>query len=424
MASIWTSTATVKKYPKLERDLEVDALIIGSGITGITAAYLLAKKNKSVALIDKEDLSQSTTAYTTAFLTEVVDTGLTEMCEMFGKEKAKNIWQSHQDAIDIIEKNIASEEIDCEFVRCDNFIYANNEKEWEGLREDIDLAEEYGFDIEKKRDGALNIQNAGYAKLRNQAKFHPLKYLYALKEKAAARGAMIFDKTEAEEISENGPFKVRTPGGEITAEHVLIATYQPFNNPKEVFAHKGMYTSYLMELSIPSGALLEGIYEDEDNPYHYFRIDKDPKGLRDRVILGGEDHRQELPLEPQKAYGALEEYWKKTVNAEYEIVLKWSGPILETVDGLALIGPYSEKLPKAFLATGFSGNGMTYGTLSAAMFAEFVLGNKIPWKDLYDPLREMKPRQLWQKGKDFAEEFVHGYAKDVFRSSDGDKNKK
>lgn len=170
-------------------------------------------------------------------------------------------------------------------------------------------------------------------------------------------------------------------------------------------------------MSIPSGKLAEGIYEDDENPYHYFRVDKDAQGLRDRVLLGGADHRHELPLDEEKAYAALEDYWKRIVpDCEYEIVLQWSGPIIETVDGLALIGPYSKREPGAFLATGFSGNGMTYGTLAAKMFAQFAVGSRIPWKDLYDPLRKPKAHQLWHKGKDYTEELFRGYGREVFKA--------
>jgi glycine/D-amino acid oxidase-like deaminating enzyme len=418
MKSTWNKGIEFKQYPKLDRDLEADAVIIGGGITGITAAYMLAKAGKKAVLLEKASLSESVSAYTTAFITHIIDTGISEMEGMFGGDTARDVWQSHADAIDIIEKQVKEGGIDCEFMRCSNYMYANDDAEWQELAEEAESAHKYGFDLEQKKDGNIKVKNAGYLEIKNQAKFHPLKYLEALKAEAAEAGAMIFDGTEAEEISKGNPAEVKAGGFSVAAPKVLIATYDPFNKPAEIFAHKGTYTTYIIELSIPSGSLKEGIYEDEENPYHYFRVDT--KGESQRVLLGGEDHRHELPLDENKAFAALEAYWHQILpGIPYHIIEKWSGPIIEPADGLALIGTYSEKYPGCFLATGFSGNGMTYGTIAAKMFTEFALGNEIPWKDLYDPTRTQNVRALWQKGKDYIEELARGYGKDVMRNPKG-----
>lgn len=59
---------------------------------------------------------------------------------------------------------------------------------------------------------------------------------------------------------------------------------------------------------------------------------------------------------------------------------------MEPMDGLPYIGrnPMSEKL---FVATGFSGNGMTFGTVAGLLIADQVLGRENPWSDLFDPAR-------------------------------------
>lgn len=85
-----------------------------------------------------------------------------------------------------------------------------------------------------------------------------------------------FVEAEAKEMSalEAGDTVVHTTKGDITARHIYISTYDPFNRPKELLFHKGTYISYVMEIDIPKGALPKGIYEDMDNPYYYFRIDE------------------------------------------------------------------------------------------------------------------------------------------------------
>ncbi len=261
MESTWINTFKPKKYPKLDKDIEVDAAIIGGGITGTTAAYLLSKTGMRVALIEKKNLSESVSAYTTAFVRCVVDSRLTELQDFFGADKAKRVWESSREAVKIIGEHVKSEQIDCEFVHTPFYKFANDTTEWEELSADADVAKSYGFEIQKKEDGSgINPMNSGYILVPNQAKFHPLKYLDALRAKAVQAGVLIFEDTEAEEIQETDPFSIKTSGGMVQAGKILISTYDPFNKPKKLFAHKGIYTTYVLELKISQGKLEEVMY--------------------------------------------------------------------------------------------------------------------------------------------------------------------
>ncbi len=420
MESTWVDTFEPKQYPALTKNIIVDAAIIGGGITGTTAAYFLAKAGVKVALIDKGHLADSVTAYTTAFVRYIMDSRLTELTELFGETKAKGVWRSSQEAVAMVSKNVATEKIDCEYTQVPFYKYANTVEEWKELEEDVKLAHNYGFSLEKKKDSGIKPKNVGYFLVKDQAKFHPLNYLNALRAKAVEAGALIFEGTEAKEVSGVDPVVIKTKKGRISAQSVLIATYDPFNKPKELFAHKGIYTTYVLEMQVPHGVIPEALYEDGENPYHFLRVDPGTDGY-DRVILGGEDHRHELPFDPQKAYTALEQYFERILpGVRYDITRSWSGPIIETIDGLPYIGTYDEKNPHLFVATGFSGSGMTFGTLAGHMFSEFAQGRPVPWHDLYDPRRRTTVHQFWEKGKDYVDEFMSAYAKNIFKSPDDD----
>ncbi len=123
------------------------------------------------------------------------------------------------------------------------------------------------------------------------------------------------------------------------------------------------------------------------NPYHYFRIDRNqgPQDKYDRMIVGGEDNREEAEFNKQKNFNALKDYLKNTFGAQdYAITRKWNGPIMEPSDGLALIGEFK---PQQLLATAFSGNGMTYSLIAATIFKDIVLGKKNSLIKIYDPTR-------------------------------------
>ena len=134
---------------------------------------------------------------------------------------------------------------------------------------------------------------------------------------------------------------------------------------------------------IPKNKVKEGLYWDLNNPYYFFRVD--PQSNHDLMILGGADHRAEIKINENKAYLVLEEYLKKIVpNIKYRVIRRWNGPILEPSDGLALIGEYK---PGQYVATAFSGNGMTYGTIAGIIIPDLILGYENPWEEIYDPSR-------------------------------------
>src|SRR4030095_12552577 len=120
----WLHTAKIKSFPELNRDISVDGLVIGAGITGITAAYLLKQSGLSVALIERERAAIRDTGHTTAHLTYVTDTGLATLQKKFGAGHAQAVWEAGAAAIDEIETTVVREAIDCEFARVPGYLHA------------------------------------------------------------------------------------------------------------------------------------------------------------------------------------------------------------------------------------------------------------------------------------------------------------
>lgn len=410
----WTEDIDSKTmFPKLEKDLEVDVAIIGGGLTGVTAAYLLAIHGKKVALLEKEKVGDGATEYTTAFITQVIDTDLIELIEMFGKEKAHLIWESGKKAIDFIENVIKKEKIECEFTRCSSFMYANSQDDMKHLKKISELAQTLDFEVNFSKDKNLNFKNEGYIENKNQAKFHPLKYLKHLAKVANQKGTLIFEETEALEIEGNEPVVVKTQKAKVRAPYVIIATYETMGNPIEMLLRNALYITYIIEAKIPENVLKDAIYWDIASPYHYFRVDK--KVGYDRLIIGGEDHRSELKIDPEKNYKSLENYLKSIIpSINYEIIRKWDGPILETIDGLPFIGKMIRN-DNHLVATGFSGNGMTYSAIAAIILKDIIMGNKNQWMELYDAKRIPTIPQLVRKGIDYTKVLYGGAIKNTFQ---------
>ena len=376
----------------------------------------MSRSGKSVAVLDADRIGQGATHLTTAFITADIDTDNSDLIAMVGVERARHIWQSGEKAIDFIEQAVKKHGIDCEFKRIPLYIYANSNDELPDLKNEFEALKKMGVKALWRKNSLSGLNSPAVIEIPNQAKYHPLKFLRGLAKQIIQKKGFIFEKTEVLDFKRVGSrFRALTKYGTVTCDHLVIATHQPFKNPKEVFAKKGIYITYVMEAEAPKNKLKEGIYIDLQNPYHYFRVD--PQEKYDDIIFGGEDHRKEIKMDSRKNFTSLQEHFERAYGGKYKIVKKWTGPIIESIDGLALIGEASKNL---YVATAFSGNGMTYAPIAGAIIRDLILNKKNSWIQLYDPKRLPNVKQLIQKSKDYVGEIFGGAVKNALRKKTAD----
>jgi Rieske Fe-S protein len=142
-----------------------------------------------------------------------------------------------------------------------------------------------------------------------------------------------------------------------------------------------LYTSYAIAGRVEKASVPDALFWDTGDPYHYLRIE--PHRDHDLVIFGGEDHKTGQVSDTSARFNRLERTLKSMLGG-VEITHRWSGQVIETPDGLPYIG---ETAPHQVAGTGFSGNGMTFGTLTGMMAADRIMGRVNPWSALFDPGR-------------------------------------
>lgn len=371
------------RFKSLTADTRCDVVVVGAGITGLTAAYLLTKAGKSVCVVEKGKICSGDTACTTAHLTYVTDMQLHELVRNFGRDQARLVWQGGAAAVNSIERIAAAEGIDCEFQRIPGFLHASlveDRDERDTLRKDAELARELMFD-------ATYLESAPYVgkpgiRFSNQAMFHPLKYLAGLAECLRRDGCRIFEQTEATEFSED-PRRIKAGEHHIRYEYLVIATHVPLMGntgliSATMFQSKlTPYSTYAIGGKIPHGNWDEGSFWDTTDPYYYLRIDRG--SAEDYAIFGGEDHKTGQDPDAAKRFDRLANELRKLIPT-VKLDLQWSGQVIETHDGLPYIGEIAEA---QFIGTGYSGNGITFGTLAGMMACDAVQGRKNPWQDLF-----------------------------------------
>jgi glycine/D-amino acid oxidase-like deaminating enzyme/nitrite reductase/ring-hydroxylating ferredoxin subunit len=381
--SLWFSTRPAPSFECLSRNLAVDVAIVGAGVTGLTAAVLLSRTGLRVVVLERGRVGDGETAHTTSHLTEAVDARYQTLIKDFGLDAATLVSRSKRDAIGQIESLASSLRV--AFERTPGYLYTERDADLDFLAKELDAARRAGSAVEWVDDVPLPFATKGAVRWDAQAQVHASEYLFALAREAASRGVEIFDRTPVANVHEGEPCRVETEHHVVTAAHVLVAANVPINN--RVFLHTKIaaYRSYAIAAEVEHG-YLRGLFWDTDDPYHYTRPqESDGKTF---LIIGGEDHRTGEESDTEARYESLLAYSRERYPIG-PVKYRWSGQIIEPVDGLPFIGPNTGS-SHVFVATGYAGNGITFGTLAGMMFVDYASGRTNPYAALYDATR-VKP---------------------------------
>ena len=401
----WIDSAPIQKFPKLQRNISVDVVVVGAGVTGITTAYVLKKTGLTVALIERERAASIDTGHTTAHLTYITDVELLKLARNFSEDHAQAAWDSGAAAIDEIERIVEEEGIACKFTRVPAYLHVCpdgfSKKEVSGLKKEAGLAAKIGFDAAYLE--SIPYFNLPGVRFANQAKFHPRKYLRFLIEKIPGNGSHVFEKSAATEFDEKKR-RVKVNRNWISFDRVVMGTNNPLVGLASVVSATllqtklSLYTSYVLGGRLPSNTVPEALFWDTREPYDYLRIDRHRDF--DYLIYGGEDHKTGQKKQTKKAYARLLGRLKKIIP-EARIDHRWSGQVICTPDGLPYIGENAEH---QFVATGYCGNGITFGTVAAIMARDWTIGRKNPWTDLFAVDRKKIKGATWnylRENKDY-----------------------
>ncbi|MGC4097065.1 MAG: FAD-dependent oxidoreductase [Nitrospira sp.] len=361
---------------------------IGAGMAGLSTAYCLVREGRSVVVLDDGPIGGGMTERTTAHLANAIDDGYVEIERLHGPEGAKLAAASHMAAIDRIETIIAEERIDCDFERLDGYLFVTPDQSREALQAEWSAARRAGVNgIEQLNHSPIpTLSSSPCLRFPRQAQFHPLKFMQGLVRGIERLGGRIFTDTHAESMIGGKQARVNTSSGQaVAAQAIVVATNSPVNDMVAVHTKQAPYMSYVIGATIPSEALKKALYWDMADPYHYVRIVRDQS--HDVIVIGGEDHKTGQVDDGEQRYERLEQWARKWFPFMQKISYRWSGQVMESVDGLGFIGRNPHDESNVYIATGDSGMGMTHGMIAGMLNTDLILGRQNTWTSLYDPSR-------------------------------------
>lgn len=383
MKSYWMENTTRPSFLNLNKNLETDICIIGTGITGIATAYMLLESGLKICMIDKGEICSGVTEFTTAKITSQHGLIYKYLEDTFGIEFAKKYLNSNEEAIDTIEEIVEKEKIDCDFMRTDNYIYTCKDEYITRIKDEAETLKKIGMEAELVEEVDLPFKIKLGIKVKNQAKFHPLKYLYRIVEILKKNNVEIYTNSIVKKVEKQGEkYIIKTEEHAIEAKYVVMATHYPIKNFPGLHFLK-MYQDRSYEIAIePRSKITQGMYISAETPIASFRpIDEEI------MIIGGQEHKAgENSKDLDVCYKSLETYAKEIYPA-MKVKYRWSTQDCISLDKVPYIGDFSNLMPNLYIATGYKKWGMTTSHVAAAIIRDKILNKENKYEEIYKATR-------------------------------------
>lgn len=377
-------------YPKLERDIKTDVLVLGGGISGALAAHYLIQEGVDCTLIDARTIGLGSTCASTSLLQYEIDTSLHQLIEMVGE---KNAVRSYKLGVSAITKlaALAAKTGMKDFEMKKSLYHAAYKKDISFLKKEFETRKKYGLKVKWLDDKAIQkefkFSSPGGILSDVAASADAYLFTHCLLQYNIKKGLIVYDRSPAVSIKHNR-FNVQLKTQEkfiITAKKLVYATgYEVvdfISKPIVKLTSTYAIASEAFNSQIKLGKN-DPLIWNTAKPYLYLRSTND-----NRIIIGGRDeeffsHIRRDKLIPQKTKQLQKDFKKIFPSIPFKTEFSWAGIFGSTKDGLPYIGTY-KKLPNSFFALGFGGNGITFSQVAGEIIASLIKGKKSKDADIF-----------------------------------------
>jgi len=400
--SYWASTANpAPPLSAFQGEKSVEVAIIGSGFTGLSTAYHLAKTGTESIILDAKDTGWGASGRNGGMLPPRYKKEFGAIAAKYGNETTRRLHAIVLDAIDTVEETVGDCSIDCGFARTGQLTAAHSRQHLAALQADLDWAAAEANDrtprILSRREILSEVGGgrhvAGWLDPRG-AGIHPLNYTRGFAAALVKRGVSIFSRSPVKRLIEDSEgVRLETPDGVVKARQVVIATnaytdMEPFAPERLDRRIIPVTTSVIATAPLSNNVaatVLPGrrMVADTKHIMNWYRVTEEGS-----LIFGGRGDitgRNESP----SVYGMLERQIIETFPqvADTRIAYRWSGKVAVTLDDFPHIGRLS---PRVSYALGYGGRGVALSNVLGKFLSRIVRGETIdagPMSDnRFDPV--------------------------------------
>ncbi|HEX6983717.1 MAG TPA: FAD-dependent oxidoreductase [Balneolaceae bacterium] len=400
MQSIWSHFADSHEFPQLKEGILTDVAIIGGGITGISAGCLLAQQGRKVVVLESRKVGGGTSGHSTGNLYFTIDKPLSSLKSKYDNETVKKVAQSRSEALKQVAMWVSEYNLDCDFKRVPWHLYSNDEKNKSRIDDEYKTGRKAGLPMKIIRESEMPVPAVRALKLDEQGQINPMRYVQELAKKLQSENFQIYEQTHVSSVKEQGNhYKLMTPDGIVTAANVIHATHTP-KGVKAVQTLLGPYREYGIACRMEEGVHPDGIF------WGYFDGNKKistrnySRNGEHFLIVVGEPHKVGHAKDNKQHIEKLESFAREYFDVQ-DVAFRWGGQHYRPADLLPYIGT-TFRSSGEFFATGYSTDGLIYGTLAGVILSDLITAKENQWADLYRSTR----KQPLKSASKFAKENI------------------
>lgn len=446
--SYWLDMSYTPTDP-LSGELDVDVVVIGGGVTGVTGALFLAEGGARVAVLERREVASGATgrnggfmlAGTHEYYVEAVEE-LTDLYGADGRRMAGEAWRIALENHDLMAGLMEKYEIQCDYYRHGSYVMAMKRPDRGSHPDPLErivlshnLLQEDGFDVEYLDEDRLydikrSPQLAGALWNKFDGELHPVKYVRGLASAASGLGVRFFENTPVGSIERTGPcvrshesaegrpgkrkdsgLVVHTPGGRIRTQHVLLGmnAYTPqldARYERRIIPQRGQ----VFTTEPVSERLFNGVFYANDG-WEFWRQLHDGPGEGGRLLFGGgRNHhiraergfhflrRRGRQIRTYRGYKerptrAVQRSNDRSFNSTFPHLAalgrshRWGGVMGFSYDSSPFVG--ETETPGVHIVAGFTGRGNAYATVAARMVSDRLLGRTSAVEDQFETVKKV-----------------------------------
>jgi glycine/D-amino acid oxidase-like deaminating enzyme len=382
--SYWLDTAPKGSPERSKTTVEgrTDVAVIGGGLTGVVAALHLARRGAKVHLFEQHTVGFGASGRNGGMATTGMSIGIRHAVDKLGFDTAARLYGAYTEAIDLVEKLVTEEHIDCDFARTGKLNLATKPAHYQGFEKTAELLNSrLGGDsqlvpkAELRREIGTDVFHGGMVESKS-AGLHVGKYIRGLGEAAERAGVTIHEEAPVRKLTRIGSGHVlQTPRGRMNADQVLLATgaytRRPFYWHQVRIAPVGSFiiaTEPLDESVCDDLLPTRRMASDSKNLLNYFRITPD-----NRLLFGGRARfagsNQQSDLKSGKILrDAMVHTFPQLANAGIDY--RWGGQVDMTLDRMVKAGQHDG----VYYSMGYAGHGVQMATFMGRQMAEYMSG--------------------------------------------------
>lgn len=387
--SLWSTDVERTSFAPLEGRIDVDVVVVGGGITGLTTAVLCREAGWTVAVLEARQVGDGSTGRSTGKVTSQHDLFYARAIGRLGEAAAQRYADANQWAVDATEQLADRHGVDAYASRHPSFVYTRDPSMLEAIRAEAGAAERLGLPASFVEDIGLPFEIAGAVRFDDQLQLHPTRLVLGLARAVDGDGSSVHEHSRVVGVSERHEHvEVRTEdGGVVRARHAVIATLLPIIDRGLEFARSRPSRSYGVAVRL----------EDEPPAPMYLSAESPKRSLRHYhgdtgtfLVVVGEHHETGHGQELERHSQALIEHAREHF-AVRSVAYRWSAQDFLPVDGVPYVGR-PRLTGRIWVASGFKKWGLSNGVVAAKIVTDGIAGRGNEWASAFDVRRVGGPR--------------------------------